>query len=71
MLAFKAAAGSELLQEFNTFQQVKASWLDDFALFMALKEANGGGSWVNWSHALRSRDPKALEKARQEYADAI
>ena len=68
---FKSAAGSELQQEFNAFQQAKASWLDDFALFMALKEANGGGSWVNWSLALRSRDPKAMEKARRQYADSV
>jgi 4-alpha-glucanotransferase len=68
---FQAAAGGELKQDFETFQQEKASWLDDFALFMALKEANGGGSWVNWSQALRQRDPVALDKARRRYADAV
>jgi 4-alpha-glucanotransferase len=45
--------------------------LDDFALFMSLKEAHGGGSWDNWPEALRIRDMKALAKARQKYSDRI
>ncbi|MBP1702951.1 MAG: malQ [Chloroflexi bacterium] len=68
---FQQSADQELHQEFDAFQSAQADWLDDFAIFMALKEAHGGGSWVNWSPTLRKRNPQALEKARRQYAEAI
>ncbi|MBU2611336.1 MAG: 4-alpha-glucanotransferase [Chloroflexi bacterium] len=49
---------------FDIFCAENASWLDDYALFMALKEAHGGGSWENWPEPLRKRDPAALAEAR-------
>lgn len=56
---------------FKQFRSDNASWLDDFALFMSLKEANGGGAWSGWDEALRKREPMALERARQEQAENI
>ncbi len=60
-----------LRQEYETFCASNDSWLDDYALFMAIKEANGGGSWDGWPEALRKRDPVALAEARQSLAHAI
>jgi 4-alpha-glucanotransferase len=60
-----------LRQAFDYFCAQNASWLDDFALFMALKEANGGGAWNGWAPSLRSRKKAALTKARKELADDI
>lgn len=60
-----------LIDGFNLFCTENASWLDDFALFMALKESNGGGAWSAWPEALRKREPAALEKARQDHAEDI
>lgn len=57
--------------EFDTFVAEHASWLDDYALFMALKASNGGGSWTNWDLALIQRQRDALNQARAELADAI
>ena len=48
-----------------------ANWLDDYALFMAIKEANGGGAWTGWSMKLKDRDAATLAKAAEDYADAI
>ena len=48
-----------------------ANWLDDYALFMAIKEANGGGSWSDWSSELKNRDEATLAKASTDYKDAI
>ncbi len=48
-----------------------ANWLDDYALFMAIKEAKGGGSWAGWSRELRNRADAALAEASQKYSDAI
>jgi 4-alpha-glucanotransferase len=45
--------------------------LEDFALFMALKEAHGGAPWPTWEAELRDRQPLALEEARQKFAEDI
>ena len=60
---------SALHDEFETFRADNAFWLDDFALFMSLKEAHGGGPWSDWDESLRKRESPAMEKARQEQAE--
>jgi len=60
-----------LSHDFEFFRQSNAAWLDDFALFMALKDANGGGAWNGWDEALRARKPAALKKARADLAEDI
>lgn len=57
--------------EFEHFCGFQQDWLDDYALFMALKIHHGGGPWVNWPSELVQRDPQALEEARQRLADAV
>ena len=57
--------------EFNSFCFENAFWLDDYALFMAIKEDLGGGSWEGWPEPLRKRDPSALEQARKNLASPI
>ena len=68
---FQCSGLSELKDAFDSFCDEQASWLDDFALFMALKEANGGGSWIKWPASLRERSHKALARARQSLSPAI
>ena len=46
-------------------------WLEDYALFMALKDAHGGASFQEWEDELRLRDEKALTKAKTTYANDI
>ena len=48
-----------------------ASWLDDYALFMALADANGWRLWCDWDPALVRREPEALATARTLHAAAI
>ena len=57
--------------EFEGFYSINAPWLDDFVLFMALKEAHGGGPWLDWPEALRKREPAAINKARKEFKESI
>ncbi len=61
----------ELREAFDYFCAQNAYWLDDFALFMAIKEANGGGAWNGWPEPLRTRKKSALTKARKELAQSI
>jgi 4-alpha-glucanotransferase len=50
---------------------VQAAWLADWALFAALREANGDAAWTTWDPALVAREEKALADARGAHADAI
>ena len=61
----------EVSSAFSEFRHLNASWLDDYALFMALKDAHGGQAWSNWEPALRARRPAALAQARHELNEAI
>ncbi len=56
---------------FERFAQDHAWWLDDYALFAALKEAHGGTPWYAWPLPLVRRDPIALEEARDRLRDRI
>jgi 4-alpha-glucanotransferase len=67
----QSAAAATLKAEYRSFHQSHADWLDDFALFMALKEKHGGAPWHTWDPALRDRLPAALQAARQELAQPI
>ena len=49
----------------------KADWLEDYALFMALKDKFGGVSWLEWPEELRLRRPAAMNAVREELADRI
>lgn len=58
-------------QEYWQFCEKEADWLDDFALFMALKEAHNGAQWSEWEHPLKFREAEAIAKAKDTYADEI
>lgn len=66
-----SSAPEDFGAEFNAFRTGNASWLDDYALFMSLKEANGGGAWSDWAESLRKRTPFALEAARRDHSESI
>ena len=66
-----SSAPKALREEFEQFRAGNTSWLEDYTLFMALKEANGGGAWSDWDQLLRKRDPSAMEQARKELAESI
>jgi 4-alpha-glucanotransferase len=68
---FKNTNSPKLKAEYERFCLQQASWLDDFALFMALKEAHGGAPWTTWEAPLRQRLPDALAAARQKLDVAI
>lgn len=57
--------------EYDRFCAENVSWLPDYALFMAIKEAHGGGAWGDWPEPLRKRDSDALVEAGKRHADAV
>lgn len=61
-------SGISSCQEFKQFFQENAYWLDDFSLYMAIKETMEGKSWIEWEKNAKTRDPKTMEKYRKELA---
>lgn len=53
------------------FEAEQSDWLDNYALFMALKESHRGSAWYRWPGPLARREPAALEKARSRYRRRI
>jgi 4-alpha-glucanotransferase len=56
---------------FAAFSTANAAWLDDYALFMALKEAHDGEPWVTWEDDIARRTPKSMARWRKSLDQAI
>lgn len=56
---------------YERFVGDEAHWLEDFALFHALRTENGKKPWWEWPAPLRDRRPPALEKARKRLAATV
>jgi 4-alpha-glucanotransferase len=68
---FKSHARASLRSEFEAFCEQNSFWLDDYALFSALKQTYGGLDWINWDQSLARREPAALTQACQSLHDQI
>ena len=64
--AFERFQGRKNLPEYERFCREQSYWLDDFALFKALKPRYRGKVWSDWPPDLRDRQPEALQAARKE-----
>jgi 4-alpha-glucanotransferase len=69
--AYKRTTDTGLRSAFETFAQRYASWLDDYALFRALKERNSGIAWNEWDAALVRREPGALARVRDSLREEV
>lgn len=56
---------------FRDFCSANAHWLEDYALFRAVKDANGSKPWFEWDEELKLRHRPALDEARGRLADEI
>lgn len=68
---FKNAPHGGLLNDFNAFCHETASWLEDYSLFRALKDAHGGVEWTRWEPRFAMRDSSALAQAREALRDRV
>jgi 4-alpha-glucanotransferase len=62
---FFSNANESDASDFKAFCRDNASWLDDYALFMAGKDLHNGAVWTEWDAGLRQRDPGELPRWRQ------
>ncbi|WOO39425.1 4-alpha-glucanotransferase [Rubellicoccus peritrichatus] len=59
------------LKDYVSFCEKESWWLDDFALYVAIKERQKLRPWSDWPEEYRDRDPEALDNARERLFDAI
>jgi len=68
---FKQTSEPSLRSEFDAFCQQSAAWLDDYALFRAMKDVRDGAAWYKWERPMVARDAGALKAAREHLHEKI
>ncbi|MGH2593514.1 MAG: 4-alpha-glucanotransferase [Anaerolineae bacterium] len=68
---FKSGTSGSLAAAFDVFCQDAAGWLDDFALFMALKDAHSGTVWSSWESGIVKRTPEAIGRWSEALAETV
>jgi 4-alpha-glucanotransferase len=68
---FFTSASADCRHEFETFVREQQLWLEDFALFMAAKDAHDGVVWTDWEEGLRAREPQALLHWREKLSHQV
>ena len=69
--AYKRFKSNATDPTFESFCSENASWLNDYALFLALRKNLQTGFWCDWPKELRDRNPQALDSAATKFADNI
>ncbi len=69
--AFQRSTNDDLRDEFTRFAEENAWWLDDYALFRAIKSEQEQKPWYEWPDELKLRDKDAIKKATDEFVDQI
>ena len=68
---FQQGRASPLRPEFASFTANEAGWLDDYALFMALKDAHQGRSWQEWPEPAKLWQADFIKKAKVDLVKNI
>jgi 4-alpha-glucanotransferase len=68
---YRSGIAPALRPLFGEFCREHARWLDDYALFMALKDRYAGASWSSWPRELLGRQGPALAQARHELSETV
>ena len=68
---FEENASRAQQAEFSQFCEANRYWLDDYALFMALKDHFGGAPWNEWNKKIATREPEAVVLWTEELEDQI
>ena len=58
-------------KDFESYTQENKFWLDDYALFKAIKEKSREAGWESWDIGLKARDSKALKLFAKENSERI
>lgn len=58
-------------EDFHRFQEENRFWLEDYGLYMAVKNSFGARSWTEWEEDIRVRKPEAVEAYKEKYKEEI
>ncbi len=58
-------------EKYDDFISKNSHWLNDYALFMAIKASCDGSAWYSWDESLKSRQATAVARAQTDYAEDI
>jgi 4-alpha-glucanotransferase len=62
---------ADLGDRVREFRERETRWIEDLALFLAIKESQGGSGWMDWPEELARRHEDALGRCREELREAI
>ena len=65
------AKGLPIYKQFDNFVKDNADWLEDYALFMALKSHFNNVSWGEWETDIKFRKPEAMSRYEEQLSDDI
>jgi 4-alpha-glucanotransferase len=68
---FQGGVAAHLRDALEAFRSAQADWIEDYALYAALKDSRGGYAWSQWATSLVRREARTLAAARRSLADAI
>ncbi|MBP3474808.1 MAG: 4-alpha-glucanotransferase [Lachnospiraceae bacterium] len=57
--------------DYTKFVRDNGYWLDDYALYMAVKNSFDGKSWSEWDEDIKLRKPAAMKQYREQYAEEV
>lgn len=60
-----------MLEDFDAFCDAEKDWLDDYCLFMAIKEAHEGRCWLDWEEEIRVPTPASRKKWEEKLQERI
>ena len=69
--AFLKKADAEELEDFKAYCKENEEWLLDYALYVVIKELQGGKSWIDWDEGLRKRTKAALDEVKKDNKDKL
>ena len=68
---FKSSDNHEMRENLEHFKRENASWLNDYSLYISLKNHFNGLPWNEWAHDIKNREHGAMEHYRNELTDDI
>lgn len=68
---FKSSDNHEMRENLEHFKRENASWLNDYSLYISLKNHFNGLPWNEWAHDIKNREHGAMEHYRNELADDV
>ncbi len=68
---FQANPSPQVKEKFKQFCSKNQEWLDDYSLFMAIKETNHGASWHKWEKSIANREQDTVKRWKTRLKDKI